>query len=129
MKGQGIVKRVVDMVTGIADKGVDTHENNIFAPTAALNLFKHINKYVPNHSMILADFDSFIVPRGSIKGIAAPMVTHKLRDPTKWSTYSSYLVPRGHADICFPTDFHFLQHAYTQISNQNSVIYKNNDFV
>ena len=86
----------------------DTLENNIFAPTAALNLFKHVQKVCPNHSMILADFDSYIMPRDGIKGMNAPMVTHKLRDPTEWDTYSSYLVPRGHADICFPTDFHFL---------------------
>lgn len=87
------------------DKNPDTNDNNVFAPTAALKLFQHIHKVAPNHSLILADFDSFLYPRGSIKGGTAPMVTHKLRDPTKWATYSSYLVPRGHADICFPTDF------------------------
>jgi len=33
--------------------------------------------------LILADFDSFIMPRnGCLKGINAPMVTHKLKDPT-----------------------------------------------
>jgi len=79
--------------------------------------------------MILADFDSYIMPRDGIKGMNAPMVTHKLRDPTEWSTYSSYLVPRGHADICFPSDFHFLQHAYSQITGKNASIYKNQEFV
>jgi len=33
--------------------------------------------------MILADFDSFLMPRkGCLQGINAPMVTHKLKDPT-----------------------------------------------
>lgn len=90
-----------------------TNDNNIFAPTAALRLFQQIRRVVPNHSLILADFDSFLMPsKGSIKGINAPVVTHKLKDPTAWSTYESYLCERGHADICFPTDFYFLQHAY-----------------
>jgi hypothetical protein len=86
-----------------------TNDNNIFAPTAALKLFQQIKKVVPNHNLILADFDSFMMPRtGCIKGINAPMVTHKLKDPSEWSTYDNYLCERGHADICFPSDFYFL---------------------
>lgn len=60
----------------------------------------------------MADFDSFIMPKNSICGINRPLVTHKLKDPTKWETYSSYLIPRGKTDICFPVDFNFLKHAY-----------------
>ena len=57
------------------------------------------------------------------------MVTHKLRDPTEWTTYGSYLVPRGQADICFPSDFNFLQHAYGKLTSKNAYIYKNQEFV
>ena len=60
----------------------------------------------------MADFDSFIMPKNSIRGTNAPLVTHKLKDPTKWKTYDTYLIPRGEADICFPVDFHFLKYAY-----------------
>lgn len=60
----------------------------------------------------MADFDSFLMPRKSIKGINAPLVTNKLKDPTQWETYDTYLVPRGEADLCFPVDFFFLKHAY-----------------
>ena len=67
--------------------------------------------------------------RKAIKGINAPAVTHKEKDPTAWSTYESYLVPRGHADICFPTDFFFLQHAYNEITGKSSSVYKTKDFV
>ena len=68
-------------------------------------MFYHLKNYFPNHSLILADFDSFIMPRNSIKGMNAPLITHKLKDPTKWKTYDSYLLPRGLSDICFPSDF------------------------
>jgi len=57
------------------------------------------------------------------------MVTHKLKDPTDWATYPSVLVPRGHADICFPTDFFFLQHAYQEITGKQASVYKTNEFV
>jgi hypothetical protein len=80
--------------------------------------------------MILADFDSFLMPMtGSIKGINAPMVTHKLKDPTQWETFDNYLTPRGHADICYPTDFYWLQQAYSHITGNQAQVYKNSEFV
>jgi hypothetical protein len=66
---------------------------------------------------------------GCLKGVNAPMVTHKLKDPTKWETFDTYLTPRGHADICFPTDFFFLQQAYTYITGKEAQVYKNKEFV
>lgn len=62
-------------------KKKDTIVNNVFAPTSSLKLIEKIQQIAPNHSLILADFDSFIMPRGSIQGVNAPMVTHKLKDP------------------------------------------------
>jgi len=128
LKSEGMIKLLSDQFGSIFSRSSpngDSATNNIFAPTAALNLFSHINKVMPQHSLILADFDSFLMPRGSIQGITAPMVTHKLRDPTEWTTYGSYLVPRGQADICFPSDFNFLQHAYGKLTSKNAYIYKN----
>ncbi len=90
--------------------------SNIFAPTCALKLFKHLHEHLPEHQMILADFDSFLMPKNSIKGINAPLVTNKLKDPTQWQTFDTYLIERGAADICFPVDFHFLRHAYQKIT-------------
>ena len=52
----------------------------------------------------MADFDCFLT-EVIIKGINSPLVTDKLEDPTKWKNYDTYLVPRGAADICFPSDF------------------------
>ena len=41
-------------------------------------------------------------------GINAPLVTDKLEEPTQWKTFDNYLIPRGAADICFPSDFDYL---------------------
>ena len=109
LKDQGVILKIGQALNNMLTRSKVTNRNNIFAPTGAIRLLQQINKVVPNHSLILADFDSFLMPlRGGIKGINSPMVTHKLKDPTAWNTYDSYLCERGHADICFPTDFYFL---------------------
>ena len=108
LRQQGIFKRLQDLIM----RSSETSSNNIFAPTASIKMIKHIAETIPDHNLILADFDSFIYPRNSIRGINAPLITNKLKDPTKWQTYDTYLVERGAADICFPVDFHFLRHAY-----------------
>ena len=77
---------------------------------SSLTSYSHQGKYYTLHE--LADFDSFLMPKNSIKGINAPLITNKLKDPTEWQTFDSYLVERGAADICFPVDFHFLKHVY-----------------
>ncbi len=107
----------------------ETSQNNIFAPTGALKMIKHITETIPDHNLILADFDSFIYPRNSMRGINAPLVTNKLKDPTKWKTYETYLTERGAADICFPVDFNFLKHAYQKISGFQSRVHKTSEFV
>ena len=105
--------------------------SNIFAPTAALFLFSHLQKFIPNHQIILADFDCFpeALSKNSILGQNAPLITNKLAEPTEWKTYDNYLIPRGAADICFPSDFEFLQHAYENITGQPAAVYKNKEFV
>lgn len=73
-------------------------------------MFQHLRKYIENHSLILADFDCFLEPRGrdSILGINAPLVENKLKGPTEAQKFNSYLIERGAADILFPVDFPFL---------------------
>jgi hypothetical protein len=65
---------------------------------------------VPNHSLILADFDCFLerVKDNQLTGLNAPLVTNKLKEPTEWTQYDHYLIPRGSSDICFPSDFQYL---------------------
>jgi hypothetical protein len=62
---------------------------------------------MPEHSIILADFDCFLT-QNPIKGINSPLISNKLEKPTEQYNYNHYLIPRGAADICFPTDFEFL---------------------
>jgi len=78
LKSRGLIKRIIDSFKA------KSAEEHVFAPTSALRLLRQVNKIAPQHSLILADFDSFIMPRGSIQGENAPMVTHKLKDPTEW---------------------------------------------
>ena len=58
---EGVMNRVVKAWRNLTGRRMRT--DNIFAPTATLQLFSHIHKLMPNHHMILADFDSFIMPR------------------------------------------------------------------
>lgn len=60
LKSQGAIKRFIDALQGRRS------EDNIFAPTALMNLIERINTCLPRHSLILADFDSFIMPIGGI---------------------------------------------------------------
>lgn len=108
MKVQGYIKRVYDMI--YENRFRDQINSNIFAPTSAIYMFQHLNKYINNHSIILADFDCFLEPKTkkSIMGINAPLIENKLKGPTEAQKFSNYLIPRGAADILFPTDFHFL---------------------
>ena len=125
----GVIKRIKDVYDDY--RYSDKINSNVFAPTAALYLFQHLNKFIPNHSLILADFDCFLEPivNNSLLGINSPLVTNKLKEPTKWTQYDTYLIPRGSSDICFPSDFQYLKHAYQQITSQPGSIYKNKDFV
>ena len=68
LNSQGLIKRLIDNLPSFSSNknSPDTQENNIFAPTAALKLFQKVKQIAPNHSLILADFDSFMMPRGSI---------------------------------------------------------------
>lgn len=125
----GFIKRIKDVFDDYRWRS--EIESNIFAPTATLNLFKQVNRMFPNHQMILADFDCFLTSlnKKTLKGINAPLITNKLQSPTDWDKYETYMIPRGAADICFPSDFHFLQHAYREITKQPVTIYKNKEFI
>ena len=90
-----------------------------------MKLFKHLNHVLPKHHLIFADFDSFIMPRKCVNGINAPLVTNKLAGPSDWDSYDSYLVPPGVADICFPSNFYFLQHAYGLLTGKEAQYMKN----
>ncbi|KAG5178401.1 hypothetical protein JKP88DRAFT_350279 [Tribonema minus] len=63
----------------------------------------------PKHRLLLADFDS----------VGEPSVTRN--DPKTGFTedQSSYLLPPGSADLCFPTDFGSLKQVYSQVTGRS----------
>ena len=127
LASEGKIKRIFDMIRSLVTKKTkETDANNIFAPTVTLEMFQNLKRVVPNHSLIMADFDSFLMPRNSVKGINAPLVSEKI-DGAK--NFDNYLIPRGHADIYFPSDFFFLQHAYQEICGKPAQVYKNVEFM
>lgn len=82
-----------------------------YVPTGALQLFKSITDYAPDHRLLVADFDDLPRSDGSWwtprKDINAPIVATKEKD------FDSYLdALGGEADIFFATDFPWLAEAY-----------------
>lgn len=73
----------------------------MFLPTGALRLFDALHRALPRHALLAADFDE--LPEVVIPGRNAPLVASTRRGATV--DHNTYLVPRGSADIFFPTDF------------------------
>jgi len=83
-----------------------------FLPTNAMALFEVLHRARPNHRIVAADFDH--LPDVAVAGRNAPLVASKRAGSTH--DHSTYLVPRGEADIFFPTDFAALQRIYAASS-------------
>ena len=104
-------------------------EKNVFLPTGCLRMLKNVNKYIPNHHYIMADFDMLSAKESAIQGINAPIVSKKLEKSHEKHDFKSYLVPRGEADIFFPTNFQLLKHMYKKVTNQRSKVLKTHEFM
>ncbi len=78
----------------------------VFLPTTCLALLDTLAAARPAHRLIAADFDA--LPGVSIAGANAPLVASQRGGGTT-TDHATYLVPRGEADIFFPTDFEFLR--------------------
>jgi hypothetical protein len=76
----------------------------------------------------MADFDCFLMERKSIKALNAPVITKKAEKPEDWETFEHYLLDRGQVDMCFPSDFRFLQHAYRKLTGKTASVIKNAEF-
>ncbi|EFN53988.1 hypothetical protein CHLNCDRAFT_25175, partial [Chlorella variabilis] len=79
-------------------------------PTGCLQLLDTLHQARPSHTLIAADFDC--LPEVSVAGANAPLVATTVGGTTV--DHGSYLVPRGTADIFFPTDFPLLCMLYRQ---------------
>ena len=69
IKREGNFKRVLDMFASMNPLNLRRsreRERTVFAPTKMLMLLQHLQKCFPNHMAVFADFDHFMMPRGSI---------------------------------------------------------------
>ncbi|KFM25866.1 hypothetical protein F751_1480 [Auxenochlorella protothecoides] len=96
-----------DLVTR---RGGATWRQAAFLPTAALRLLDTLHAMLPGHALLAADFDS--LPEVSIRGVNAPLVATTEKGSTR--DHGTYLVPRGTADIFFPTDFRLLAELHAE---------------
>lgn len=105
------------------------HDENIFLPTYAYKMLSHLNKKLPNAEFIFSDFDLLRNSISSEIGINAPTVSTKLEASEAAKDFQDYLVPRGTADIFFPTNFRLLSSMHRRITNKPSQVLKSYQFV
>ena len=92
-------------------------------------MLKRLKKLLPNAHYIMGDFDLLRESPSSLIGINAPIVSTKLEKSEEKKDYGNYLVPRGSADIFFPTDFSLLKLMHSRITNCESERMKSFEFV
>lgn len=103
--------------------------DNVFLPTTCLSVLKNLTKVLPNHHLIIGDFDMLRESSFSREGVFAPIVSKKLQKPYEKKDFSNYLVQKGEADIFFPTDFSFLRFYYQEITGKRGKTLKSHKFV
>lgn len=81
---------------------------NVFLPTYYQLVLENLKKNIPNAHLILADFDLLQSAKSTKTGIFAPTVSKKLEGSDEKFDFDNHLVPRGEADIFFPTDFRLI---------------------
>jgi hypothetical protein len=88
---------------GTASPGADA--DVAYLPTTCLRLLDALAAARPSARLIFADFDE--LPGVTLPGLRAPLVASQ-RGGGSTTDHDSLLVPRGAADIFFPTDFGLL---------------------
>ncbi|QDZ22027.1 S-adenosyl-L-methionine-dependent methyltransferase [Chloropicon primus] len=83
----------------------------VFLPTAAVSILESLSIEIPDHTLVLIDFDS--LPDVQLRGRNAPLVSNT--EMAEARDASTYLVPVGSHDIFFPTNFSALRALYSGI--------------
>ena len=78
----------------------------VYLPTTCLRLLDALAVARPSARLILADFDE--LPGVCLPGLRAPLVASQ-RGGGVTTDHDTWLLPRGAADVFFPTDFGLLQ--------------------
>lgn len=104
----------------------------VWIPTTQLMLLDTLAKHVPNHRLVVADFDSLPSNERGVQN--SPIVQFKAADASgeRYLTHkvNTYLVPKGSCDIFFPTDFSTMQQVYQKITGgRGSIVMKQSRFL
>ncbi|GAB4824262.1 hypothetical protein N2152v2_011308 [Parachlorella kessleri] len=92
----------------------DPEGEAVYLPTGCLQLLDTLHRVRPRHHLIAADFDA--LPEVIIPGQNAPLVATTVGGQT--TDHRTYLVPKGTADIFFPTDFSLLARLYQEAAQR-----------
>lgn len=92
-------------------------------------MLENLNKKIPRAEYIMSDFDLLRNSPSNRTGFNAPTVSTKLDASEAKKDYETYLVPRGQADIFFPTDFRLLKAMHHRVTGKKSVVMKSFEFV
>ncbi|CAK9781435.1 DUF185-domain-containing protein [Cutaneotrichosporon oleaginosum] len=86
-----------------------------FVPTKAVAFLERLRDQLPNHRLLVADFDTL---PDAVPGRNGPVV--QTRYGGTMVPCETFLVKQGYFDIFFPTDFELLRDTYSLIMNSPS---------
>ncbi|BEI85127.1 hypothetical protein CcaverHIS002_0505280 [Cutaneotrichosporon cavernicola] len=86
-----------------------------FVPTKAVAFLERLRDQLPNHRLLVADFDTL---PDAVAGRNGPVV--QTRYGGTMVPCETFLVKQGYFDIFFPTDFELLRDTYSLIMNSPS---------
>jgi len=109
--------QILNRIRKVSSYGRQDPENPKFIPTMSVLFFEQLEKYFPQHKLILADFD--YLP-DTMPGENGPVVQGKSRSNEHISYHSYCNVEKGNCDIFFPTNFEALKHLYCHITNRRT---------
>ncbi|KAK9825352.1 hypothetical protein WJX81_001851 [Elliptochloris bilobata] len=129
--GKSLWHRLLDFAVG--EPGARGGDEIMYLPTRTLALLDALSTALPSHTLLAADFDA--LPDTSLPGAYAPLVATTVGGSTR--DHASYLLPRGSADVFFPTDFGMLARLYeaaaraapTQLAGVNTQHMKTVEFM
>ncbi|WVW82166.1 hypothetical protein I302_104172 [Kwoniella bestiolae CBS 10118] len=86
-----------------------------FLPTKSILFLEHLREKLPNHRLLISDFDTL---PDAVEGRNGPVV--QTRYGGSMIPCETFLVKQGYFDIFFPTDFELLRDIYSVIMNSPS---------
>ncbi|GMH37817.1 hypothetical protein BSKO_05690 [Bryopsis sp. KO-2023] len=113
--------------TGVptASSAVGAKMGSVYLPTGQIRLLEMLARCIPDHNIVLADFDA--VPGSVVPGANGPAVQVTTQGVIQ--EMDNYLIAKpGSADIFFPTDFMALSRAYERIVGRPASVVSPGEF-